>query len=229
MNPLPNHGTKILGVALAALGGFLIPYQDAIMAALGHASPGIAIIVSGLFVFLRGFQNSANQAAQDAAPTPANSADPSVATLKPKSTTGSNTAKLVLAFACLSSLLSVTAIIQGCQALTPTQTDIVLVATDVAVGVAESKGVSAAQINAIAKTALAADQGASATVSVVTAVLNAQVAKLNLSAPDQAAATILIAALDTAISQQLAANPKAATVQANIATILQNVISITGG
>jgi hypothetical protein len=113
--------------------------------------------------------------------------------------------------------------------LTPTQTDIVLVATDVAVGVAESKGVSAAQINAIAKTALAADQGASATVSVVTAVLNAQVAKLNLSAPDQAAATILIAALDTAISQQLAANPKAATVQANIATILQNVISITGG
>ena len=102
-------------------------------------------------------------------------------------------------------------------------------AVDIAVATAESKGVSAAQINSIAKVALAADAGTAATLSTVASVVNAQLAKLNLPAGDLAAAQILEVALEAAIQAKVGSNADVAAYQAAVATVLQSVIAATGG
>lgn len=111
----------------------------------------------------------------------------------------------------------------------PTGTAVATAAVDVAVATAEQKGVTAAQINSIAKTALAADSGTAATLSAVSSVVNAQLAKLKLPAADLAAAQILEDALAVAIQAQIGANPNVATAQAAIADVLNAAIAATGG
>lgn len=98
-----------------------------------------------------------------------------------------------------------------------------------AVGTAEQKGVKAADINRIAKIALAADSGTSATLATVSAAVNAELATLNLPAADLAAANILEAAITAQVQIQAAKNPDVATTEANIATVLNYVIQATGG
>lgn len=118
----------------------------------------------------------------------------------------------------------------GCKTLSaPTSQPYITAAVDVAVATAEAKGIPAAQINAIAKQALAADQGTSATLAAVAGVVNAQLAKLNLPAGDLAAAQILEDALSIAIQAQIGNNPDIANAQAIIASVLSIAIAATGG
>lgn len=121
----------------------------------------------------------------------------------------------------------------GCATIaklsTPSAQPYVVAAVDVAVATAEAKGVPAARINAVCKTALAADSGTAATLATVATVVNAEVAKLNLPPADLAAALILEDALSVAIQAQVGANPDVATAQAIIANVLQAAINATGG
>lgn len=102
-------------------------------------------------------------------------------------------------------------------------------AVEIAVATAESKGLQAAQINALAKQALAADQGAAASLNAITEVVNARFAKLNLPPGDVAAALILEDALELAINAKLAENPAAAQTTVIAASVIQDVINVTGG
>jgi uncharacterized protein YceK len=121
----------------------------------------------------------------------------------------------------------------GCSILsqltTPAAQPYVTAAVDIAVATAEQKGISATQINGIAKTALTADAGTSATLATVSIVVNAQLAKLNLPAGDLVAAQILEDALNVAIQAEVGSNPNIATAQAAIADVLTAAIVATGG
>ena len=98
-----------------------------------------------------------------------------------------------------------------------------------AVATAEQKGITAAQINAIAHQALVADSGASATLAAVAGVVNSELAALKLPAGDLAAAQILEAALSVAIAEQIGSNATLANAQAATADVINAVIAATGG
>lgn len=97
----------------------------------------------------------------------------------------------------------------------------------IAVSTAEAKGVSAAQINTIAKAAFAADTDVPTTLSAVGALLDSQIAKLKLPAGDQAAADILVAALEAAIAVKVGTNTSIANAQAAVGVVLTDVIAAT--
>lgn len=119
----------------------------------------------------------------------------------------------------------------GCTTMqkvfSPAAAPYVTAAVDTAIAIAEAKGVQAIQINRIAKAALAADSGAGASLATVTALVNAQMAKLNLPPTDLAAAQILELALTTAVQQQIGQNPSVAIAQADVAQVLNAVIAAT--
>lgn len=124
--------------------------------------------------------------------------------------------------------------LSGCQTVSawfgsPNSAPIITAAVDVAVATAEQKGIQAAQINSIAKQALAADSGVSATLATVASVVNAQLAKLNLPAGDLAAANILEVAIGAAIQAKVGDNASVAQAQAAVAQVLNAVIAATGG
>jgi hypothetical protein len=152
----------------------------------------------------------------------------SVTTLPPPTVKSFAPFALVL----LGGMLAVSGL-SGCSVVskltTPAAQPYITAAVDVAVATAESKGVPATQINAIAKKALAADQGTSATLAAVAAVVNVELVKLNLPAGDLAAAQILEDALSIAIQAQIGTNPNVATAQAAIANVLNAAIEATGG
>ena len=103
---------------------------------------------------------------------------------------------------------------------------------DVAVTTAEQKGITAAQINKVAKTALAADSGTTATVTAIEGVVNAQLVALKLPPGDLAAAQLLMATLGSIITAELQKGSAAAITaqtQVAVATILKDVIAATGG
>jgi hypothetical protein len=108
-------------------------------------------------------------------------------------------------------------------AAVPVEQSVVLVA----VGTAESKGITAAEINKVATVALAADQGTQATLGAVSVAVNAELASLNLPAADQAAAGILVAALSAAVEAKVGTNADVALAQTDVATILGYVIADT--
>lgn len=99
----------------------------------------------------------------------------------------------------------------------------------VAVGTAESKGVSAVQINAIAHRALDADSNVSASLAAVAAVVEVEVAALKLPPQDQAAADILLAALSAAVQAKVGTNASLAQAQTAAAVVINDVIEATGG
>lgn len=147
----------------------------------------------------------------------------------PKSSTPMET----VAAALLTGLLAGT-MLSGCSTVESTLTSpksapYVQAAVDVAIATAESKGISAAQINTIAHQALIADQGAGATLAAVSSIVQAQIAKLRLTAADQAAADIVLAALSASIQTQLQANPTLAQAQTAAAVVINDVIAATGG
>lgn len=111
----------------------------------------------------------------------------------------------------------------------PQAQPVIIAAVDVAVATAEQKGVSATQINDIAKQALVANQSTSATLATVAAVVNQQLAKLNLPAGDLAAAQILEVALAAEIQSRIGTNANLAAARAAVADVLNAVIEATGG
>lgn len=103
----------------------------------------------------------------------------------------------------------------------------IIAVVDIAVATAEQKGVSAAEINSLAKVALEADSSTTATLSTVNSIINAKLT--SLPALDQNAVQILEVALDAAIAAKVQGNANLASAQAATAQILQAVIAATGG
>ena len=131
--------------------------------------------------------------------------------------------RLFIALSCVSLLV-------GCKLLSqPTAGPYIQAAVDIAVATAESKGVSNADINRIAKIALAADAGTNATLSSIAGVVNVQIAKLNLPPVEIAGIQILEAALSAAIQAKIGSNPDIAQAQVAIAEVLKDVIAASGG
>lgn len=118
-------------------------------------------------------------------------------------------------------------------ATSPAAQVLVTAAVDAAVATAESKGITAAQINGVAKVALAADSGTGATVATVSAAANAELMKLNLPMGDLAAAQLLESLIGAEIQARLAADPTAtanvASAQTDVAFVLNAVVAATGG
>jgi len=131
-------------------------------------------------------------------------------------------------------ILSLGVCLAGCASIanffkSPTAAPTIAVTVDLAVGIAESKGVSALDINRIAKLALAADTSTSATLATVAGVVNAEIAKLKLPAPDQAAATILETAIEAAIAGKIDGNADVSVAKTDVAEVLNAVVAATGG
>lgn len=124
--------------------------------------------------------------------------------------------------------------LHGCATVTgwfnsPQAQPVIVAAVDVAVATAEQKGVSATQINDVAKQALVANQSTSATLATVAAVVNQQIAKLNLPAGDLASVQILEVALAAEIQSRIGTNADLAAARAAVADVLNAVIEATGG
>lgn len=98
-----------------------------------------------------------------------------------------------------------------------------------AVTAAEQHGITAAQINAVAKAALAADQGAGASLAAIKAVLDTQLVKLKLPAGDLVAIGIVEDEFNLYAQSYISADPTLASAQAAAADIFQAVILATGG
>lgn len=111
----------------------------------------------------------------------------------------------------------------------PAAQPIIQAAALVAVGTAEQHGVSAAQLVSLGNAVLAADSGTTATLSALAGVANAQLAKLNLPPADLAAAPIVEAAINTAISAQVGNNATLAQSQAALADLLRALVTAAGG
>jgi hypothetical protein len=111
----------------------------------------------------------------------------------------------------------------------PTGIEVDVAAVDIAVATAESKGVTAATINRVAKAALAADAGTPATIGAVSTAVNGAIAKANLPAGDTLAINLIEAALSEAITAKIGANPSVTALQTDVASVLNLVISATGG
>lgn len=111
----------------------------------------------------------------------------------------------------------------------PTGSAVVAASVDVAVATAEQKGVTAAQINKVAKAALVADTGVSGTLAAVSALVDQAIASANLPAADLAAAKILEVAIGAAIQANVGNNASLAQAQAAVADVLKEVIAATGG
>lgn len=111
----------------------------------------------------------------------------------------------------------------------PTGAAVVTASVDVAVATAESKGVPAAQINKIAKAALAADSGVSGTLSAISSLVDKQISDAGLPAADLAAAKILEVALGAAIQAKVGNNASLAQAQAALADVLKEAIAASGG
>lgn len=125
-------------------------------------------------------------------------------------------------------------LLSACASLTsffssPTGQAVAIASVDIAVATAEQKGVKATDINRIAKLALAADSGVSGTLGALSALVNAQIAQLNLPPADLAAAQILEIALSAAIQSKLEGNTDLAFAQAQVAQVLNAAIAATGG
>lgn len=134
----------------------------------------------------------------------------------------------VVAMMCVS--LGLFQMLYGCATLTkPEAQPYIKAAVDIAVATAETKGVTAAQINSIAKQALAADAGSAASLAEVNTLINAQLAKLSLPPADIQALQILETALSAAVQAQIGTNPNLAQAQAAVAEFINEAIAITGG
>lgn len=113
--------------------------------------------------------------------------------------------------------------------VSPQAQPFILAGVLVAVSTAEQHGASAAQINAVAKAAFAADQGAQASLSAVKAVLDFELGKLKLPTGDLLAISLVESEFNAYVQTQLGANPTLGTAQAAAADIFEAVIQATGG
>lgn len=111
----------------------------------------------------------------------------------------------------------------------PTGTAVVSDGVAVAIIAAEAKGVSALQINRVAKAVLAADQGTSTTLAALASVVNREVLKAGVPPVDVGAFQILEAEFNTWLIAKYGNNVTVQNVQADVAAFCQIVITDTGG
>jgi hypothetical protein len=131
-------------------------------------------------------------------------------------------------------LLLVPAILlfSGCSTVSgwfsnPTTAQYIQDAVNVAVLVASTQGVSAAELNGVARAALAADNGAVSTMAELQVLLDKEIAKLHLASADNAAISILIAALSGALVTAVGANTTVQQGQVIVADVLNDIILAT--
>ena len=128
--------------------------------------------------------------------------------------------------------LPVTIALSGCATISgwfsnTTTAQYIQDAVDVSVLVASTQGVSAAELNTIAKAVLAADNGAVSTLAELQTLLDKEIAKLNLPTADQAAINILVAALSGALASEIGSNTTVQQAQVIIADVLNDIITAT--
>lgn len=111
----------------------------------------------------------------------------------------------------------------------PTGQAVVTAGVGVAVTTAEQKGVTAAQLNTVAKTVLAADAGTTATVTALTSAVNAAAIKAGVPSGDLAAFQGLTIAFDAYVVTKYGSNATVQNVQADVAAFASAVIAATGG
>lgn len=132
----------------------------------------------------------------------------------------------------LATLLAGALLSSGCATIsgwfsTPTTAQYIQDAVDIAVLVASTQGVSAGVLNSIAKSALAADNGAVSTLAALQVLLSKEIAKLKLPAADQNAISIFIAALSGALAAKIGNSTTVQQAQAIIADVLNDIIAAT--
>lgn len=206
MNFVKSYGAHALAYAMSALvvvAGLPAPLQSVL-------GPHAGEIVGGAGIILTAIHNA--QALK--APTAV--------------------AKAMFMLAVLPLLLVASGALTACSTVqgffaSPYAPVVVTVGVDVAVATAEQHGVKASDINRIAKIALAANSSTSATLGVVAGVVNAEIGTLNLPPLDLAAAQALEAVVQGAVQAKLDGNPDLAASQADVAQVLQAVITATGG
>lgn len=111
----------------------------------------------------------------------------------------------------------------------PAAQPVILAGAFAAVATAQQHGITAAQVNSIAKAALAADSGTGATLAAVGAAVNAQLDKLKLPPADLVAAQLVESSFAAYIQSRLGANPTLAQSQAAVADVLQAIVTASGG
>lgn len=213
------HAVTYVVAALSALASLAPPVQAVIAAVIPGGAvyvPAAIGLAGALVAFIHQIAGTDPTTVPAAAPTPTS-----------KQSGHARVSMLV-------AVVGLIGLVAGCASIekfigTPTGQAVILASVDVAVATAEQKGISATKINTIAKAALAADSGVSGTLSAVSALVSAQVVKLNLPAGDQAAADILEAALGAVIQSKLQGNATLASSQAAVADVLNAVIVATGG
>lgn len=190
----------------------------------------LAVGIAGLVVFAA---NHAYQAGTGTAVAQA-AVDATTKALTAASTGLKGVAPAVALILTMAVMATLTGGLTGCAQVqsflgSPTGVEVVTAAVDIAVATAEAKGISAAQINAIAHKAQAANGSTTATLAAVSAVVQSEVQALKLPVADQAAADILISALSAAIQAKVGTNTTLATAQADAAVVIQAVVAATGG
>jgi len=155
----------------------------------------------------------------------------SISQLPTSTASGSTVAKsIVMGLLALPVLFA----LHGCASVqswlsSPTGAVVVSAGVEVAVTTAESKGVSAAQINSVAKAVLQADSGANATVTALTAAVNGAAVKAGVPPGDMAAFQILETAFDAWLVTKYGDNATVQNIQADVAAFCAAVIADTGG
>ncbi len=146
------------------------------------------------------------------------------------STVASTVAKALLAAVLIAALMGTVSSLSACATLakivTPGAAPFVQAAADVAVAEAVNKGIPAKQIKTVAQEVLAIDQGDAVTLTSIQAYVNAKIVGLKLPPGDVVAAQILLAALSSAVQQEIASaqGKITPTTQAAIADVLNDVI-----
>lgn len=206
--------------AIATLQPNVAAVITAVLGPFGHYVPAGVALAGALLAFV-------HDVAPTAIPAPA-------VTVSPTVNKQSGFISIQSVWLLTSAILMIPISLAACSTVqgwlsSPTASTVITVAVDAAVATAEAKGVSATQINSIAKQALAADTGTAGTLSAVSSLVNAQVAKLNLPSLDLAAAQVLETALAAAITAKLDGNADLATAQAAVADVLNATIAASGG
>jgi len=111
----------------------------------------------------------------------------------------------------------------------PTGQTVVVAGVQVAVTTAEQRGVTAAQINSVAKAVLAADSGLTVSLTTLTATVNSAAQKAGVPPGDIVAFQVLETAFDAYLVAKYGTNSTVTNVQADIATFANAVIADTGG
>lgn len=198
------HGDKILGLGTTVL---------AALAAAGVVSNPISTAIMATLTFVH----------TTFLPEPSSSSSTSVIGLKVNLHWITVLMMIFLAYALL-----------GCASTqakldTPIGQAAVAAGVQVAVTTAEQHGVSAVQINSVAKAVLADTQGVSSTLAGLTQILDQELVKLKVPSGDVQAFQGLEIAFDVYLAAKYGSNPTIAQVQSDLASWLNLAILDTGG